>query len=70
MLERVKALLQLGYFSNPWATGRLEQAREDFRAGRITEWQFRLLLGRLGYTRYGIDSEVSDQLGILAAPQL
>lgn len=48
--------------------GDLEEAREAFRAGRITEWKFRGTLARLGYTRYGIDREVEDQLLLMAAP--
>lgn len=71
MLQRLRdvaELLQLRWMSDPWASGRLQQAREDFRAGRITEYKFRSILAMLGYTAYGIDREVGDQLLLLSAP--
>lgn len=57
-----------GMGRNPWAAGALEEARADFRAGRISEFRFRSTLTNLGYTRYGIDREVEDQLLLMAAP--
>lgn len=41
----------------------LNEAREKFRAGLINEWKFRGTLRRLGYTQYGIEREVEDQVG-------
>jgi len=56
------------FLGNPWNAGALETARHDFRRNRLTEGQFRSYLHQLGFTEYGIDREVNDQLGMMAAP--
>lgn len=61
--EFLKAML-----GNPWSAGALEGARSDFRANRTTEAQFRRQLRLMGFTAYGADREVNDQLGMMAAP--
>lgn len=55
------SLNPIRWLTDPWASGRLNQAREDFRAGRITEHRFRQLLAMMGYTAYGIQREIEDQ---------
>lgn len=58
MIDIVRWLLGRG-----WSDDELNAAREQFRAGLINEWKFRGTLRRLGYTQYGIDREVEDQIG-------
>jgi hypothetical protein len=53
------------WLTEPWITGRLDEAREAFRQGRIDEWKFRSTLAMMGYTRYGVDAEVRDQLSLM-----
>lgn len=51
-------------FTQPWASDRLDVAREQFRAGQLDEKVFRATLAMMGYTRVGIDAEVRDQLAL------
>lgn len=58
--------MMLRWFSNPWASARLDQAREDFRAYHIDEFRFRSVLAMLGYGQHQIEAEVNGELGRMA----